>query len=284
MRVISDIISIRTAIKNLLSDNKSVGLVPTMGALHEGHLSLVKESVKTNDYTVATIFVNPLQFNNPEDLDNYPVSIDDDLRLLEAYGCNLIFVPSKEVMYKVNPVTSISLGYLEETMEGKHRPGHFQGVALVVLKLFNILNPTVAYFGQKDLQQYRIIEKMVQDISLDIQLRMIPTVREDSGLAMSSRNRRLTDRSRKTAAEIYRALALTSDAIKHRDSIEVSLGKALDHISNHPDIQIEYLELVKLEDLMPVKSLSESDQLALCFAGYVDNIRLIDNLIIDLKE
>ena len=281
MKVIQDIRSIRNAINGVRCSNKTIGLVPTMGALHEGHFSLIGAANKENDLTVVTIFVNPLQFNNAEDLKNYPSTYDDDLALLERKGCDIVFAPSAEEMYPKEPIINLSFGELADTMEGSFRPGHFSGVALVVMKLFNLLQPTQAYFGQKDLQQFKIIEQMVNDTSLDVLLKMMPIIREKSGLALSSRNKRLTDIGQAVAPQIYKALNLAAEAIKKGQSISESVALAENHLGRYTEIKLEYLLLVNLKDLHVVKRANGSDQLVLCFAGYVDHIRLIDNLIIN---
>jgi pantoate--beta-alanine ligase len=284
MKVFTDLSSARMAVKSIKHANQTIGLVPTMGALHYGHLSLVSAAKKDNDITIVTIYVNPLQFNNKDDLKNYPSSIEKDISLLKQHDCDILFIPANDIMYPTDPVTRLSFGALEDSMEGKFRPGHFGGVALVVLKLFHLLQPTIAYFGQKDLQQFKIIEKMVFDTSMDIQLKMMPIIREKSGLALSSRNRRLDARGKIIAPEIFRALKITVDAIKKGDSVKSSIDAALNYLVQYPDIKIEYLTLVNLKDLMAVETTNGFDQLVLCFAGFIGEIRLIDNIIINKKE
>lgn len=280
MEVFQDILSTLTAINSIRQSSKSIGLVPTMGALHEGHLSLLKASNRENDITIATIFVNPIQFNNPEDLENYPSNYESDLSVLEEIGCDIVFAPSTEEMYPQAPTIKLSFGEMENIMEGAFRPGHFSGVALVVMKLFNIIQPTHAYFGQKDLQQFKIIEKMVSDTSLAVDLKMMPIIRENTGLALSSRNSRLSISGEKIAPQIYRALLLVESKVIRGDSIKESLLAAEDLLSQYPEIKLEYLTLVNLKDLHVVESSNETNQLVLCFAGYIDGVRLIDNIII----
>lgn len=280
MKVYQDIFSVRKAINGLRQMDKSVGLVPTMGALHEGHFSLINAANQENDITIVTIFVNPIQFNNPEDLKNYPLTYKDDLAILDKIGCDVVFAPSVKEMYPKEPVINLSFGEMEEIMEGVHRPGHFKGVALVVMKLFNIIQPTRAYFGQKDLQQFKIVEQMVADTTMNVDLRMMPIVRQKSGLALSSRNHRLTDTGNEIASQIYKALRLAADEIKKGTPVKESITLAENHLAGYQEIKLEYLILVNLKDLHSVETASGDDQLALCFAGYIDNIRLIDNLII----
>ena len=284
MKVYQEILSTRTAIKAIRQSNKSIGLVPTMGSLHEGHFSLIRASKKENDVTIVTIFVNPIQFNNIDDLKNYPSSFDEDLLILEEIGCDMVFTPAIEEMYPEEPVINLSFGEMEEVMEGAYRPGHFRGVALVVIKLFNILQPTRAYFGQKDLQQLKIIEQMVLDTSMDLTLKMMPIIREHSGLALSSRNYRLTEIGRGTAQQIYSALNVAAKELKKGNSIKKSIARAKDHLAEYQEIKLEYIQLVNLKDLHVVETANDSNQLVLCFAGYIDNIRLIDNLIINRSE
>ena len=283
MRVFQDIITVRKEIQDIRKLNKSIGLVPTMGALHDGHFSLIKASKSENDITIVSIFVNPLQFNNPDDLTNYPSNIDEDLLVLDRIGCNLVFAPAVDEMYPQKPVIKFSFGEMENIMEGAFRPGHFSGVALVVMKLFSILQPTRAYFGQKDLQQFKVIEQMVYDTSTDVILKMMPIIREKSGLALSSRNNRLSKTGREIAAHIYKALCMVADSITKGNPIKEAIVLAENHLDDYPEIKLEYLTVVNLKNLQAVKAANGSDQVVLCFAGYIDEIRLIDNLIINSK-
>jgi len=280
MEVIKDILSARTATNSIRQANKSIGLVPTMGALHKGHLSLIRASKRENNITIVSIFVNPIQFNNPEDLKNYPSNYESDLTVLEEIGCDIVFAPSTEEMYPLAPTIKLSFGELENIMEGAFRPGHFSGVALVVMKLFNILQPSHAYFGQKDIQQYKVIEKMVSDTSLAVDIKMMPIIREKSGLALSSRNSRLSIHGKRVAPQIFKTLLLVEDKIIRGESVKDSIIAAEEQFSQYPEIKVEYLTLVNLKDLQVEESSNESNQLVLCFAGYIDGVRLIDNLII----
>jgi pantoate--beta-alanine ligase len=255
-----------------------------MGALHAGHTSLVAAAKKANNITVTYIFVNPIQFNKKEDLENYPSSLEEDLEILAAEGCDIVFVPNKNEMYPEEPEIQISLGIIESALEGAERPGHFNGVALVVLKLLNIIQPTLAYFGQKDLQQFRVIEKLVNDVSLDINLVMMPIVREESGLALSSRNQRLSELGNNIAANIFKALKLAANKLSEGATIPKSLESSKEYFSGYPDIRIEYLTLVNYKDLSIVETASDADRLVLCFAGYIEGVRLIDNIIIDIGK
>lgn len=270
----------RSIIKGLKSANKTIGLVPTMGALHQGHISLVRESLIANNVTIVTIFVNPIQFNNPEDFEKYPNSIQDDLDLLEDLGVDYVFMPAVSEMYAEDPIINLSFGHLEKVMEGKHRPGHFSGVAIIVAKLFNILAPDRAYFGQKDLQQLKIIEQMVSDLSMDVDLIMMPIIREKNGLAMSSRNRRLSRQGQEIASQISSSLIMAHDIlIKGGENSEAVLSAKV-YLEQYQEINTEYLELVSYKDLRPVTADTQTNRLVLCFAGYVEGIRLIDNVIV----
>ena len=284
MEVIKKIGAARDKIAALKGDGISIGLVPTMGALHQGHLSLVERSTSENDITIASIFVNPIQFNNKKDLTKYPVSIKEDLAALEENGCSYVFMPSVDEMYPSDPKTSVSFGRLDTIMEGKHRPGHFNGVAIVVAKLFAILSPTRAYFGQKDLQQYKIIEQLVRDLSLAVEMRMMPIIREANGLAMSSRNQQLSNLGKEISGEIYTSMNQAADSIMKGLPASQAIEQAYNHLMKFEAIQVEYFEVVNFDNLSEVRTETNNDPLVLCFAGYVENIRLIDNLIIERKK
>ncbi len=255
-------------------------MVPTMGALHRGHLSLVHASVEENDITVVTIFVNPIQFNNPEDLLNYPKTLDKDLQLLSQTDDVVAFVPSTEEIYPVKPFLKFHFGHLEYDMEGEFRSGHFNGVAMVVAKLLNIVNPDKAYFGQKDLQQFAVIRQLVDDLSFPVELKCMPIIRESDGLALSSRNRRLSPAERQVAPIFHQALKLSSVLIAEDAEIRVIDQKVQD-LFESSEAQLEYFKIVDPISMEPVESISEKTKVALCIAGYVGEIRLIDNLIVE---
>ena len=273
---------LKEAVDEFRKSNLSIGLVPTMGALHKGHISLIEMSNMHYDVTIATIFVNPTQFNNTEDLAKYPRNEEADIALLSKTGCRVVFIPSVDEIYANPLVITLNFGYLEHIMEGKHRSGHFNGVGLVVAKLLGIARPDGAYFGQKDLQQFRIISRLVSDLDIPVQLHLAPIVREENGLAMSSRNERLTAEQRQLAGNLYKSLSLSSDLLYSGvPQQEVKLAvydffKALD------GVDLEYFEIVDFETLENIPSLNEGDQLALCLAAYVAGVRLIDNLVIEL--
>lgn len=278
MRIIESPEDIHRFIKEKKRHSMQIGLVPTMGALHRGHISLFETSVRENDLTVGSIFVNPIQFNNNQDLDLYPRTIEADLKVLESIGCEVVFLPSPEAMYSIKPQVRINFGPLEDKMEGSHRPGHFNGVGIVVAKLFNLIMPDKAYFGQKDLQQYLIIKQLVNDFSFSVNLTCCPIVREADGLAMSSRNVRLTPQNRPLAAQLYKALQLGAEQLTK--GVEKAKSEVRNFLSDTKQIQLEYFEIVDSETLQEVNNVNFSKGIALCIAANLDNIRLIDNLII----
>ncbi len=257
----------------------SVGLVPTMGALHQGHISLIKASRKANDITVCSIFVNPAQFNNPADLEKYPRTPDEDLRLLGEAGCDVVFCPQVTTMYPQPSQLSIAFGHLDKILEGEFRPGHFSGVGLVVAKLFNIVLPDTAYFGQKDFQQFKIISKLVEELKFNVKLVCVPIVREAGGLAMSSRNKRLDSSQREVARLLYQSLVKTKDGLLQGESLG-SLQKAADEILSRNGVKLEYLALARRDDLTLITETNAPQDCVLLIAAFVGEIRLIDNLFL----
>jgi pantoate--beta-alanine ligase len=252
-----------------------------MGALHEGHLSLVKRCNAQNDYTVVSIFVNPAQFNNPEDLEKYPRNSTRDLALLEAHNCDVVFMPSVEEMYPRPTRLRIDFGQVENRLEGAFRPGHFHGVGLVVSKLFNIVQPARAYFGQKDLQQYVIINQLVNDLSFPVSLHCEPIVREETGLAMSSRNERLTPLEREKASALFKALKSAEEQVCTGNKSFAEISQDMMEWLSAQDVRPEYFEIVKAEDLGEVHREDLPVELAICVAAFVGEVRLIDNIIIE---
>jgi pantoate--beta-alanine ligase len=270
-------------LKKERNSGKSIGFVPTMGALHDGHISLIQASIAENDLTVASIFVNPLQFNNKKDLELYPRNLEKDLKMLEKAGCNVVFFPSAEEIYKETPVLKLHFGKLEEVMEGKFRPGHFNGVAIVVSKLFHYVSPDKAYFGQKDLQQVCVIRQLVKDLSFPFTLVSCPILREKDGLAMSSRNTRLSIQNRPIAAKIYEALQLAKKALL-AEGIENTQKTVKKFLKQYKELELEYFEIADGETLEPVSNVKEHNQVALCIAVYLDGVRLIDNELITIRN
>lgn len=283
IKVISDPVHMHEIAMDCMKREQSLGLVPTMGALHDGHLQLVRKSLEDNDCTVVSIFVNPLQFNSKEDLDKYPRTFEEDLTILKEEGVDYVFSPSDEEFYKNEPIIKIDFGSLETVLEGEHRPGHFKGVGLVVSKLFNVISPNRAYFGLKDLQQYLLIKQMGKDLSFPVEVVGVDTIREKSGLAMSSRNRRLSDEGLKVASNIYRTLLTIKEDILSKENLEDSLVKGRAILERIGGIQVEYLEVVDGSTLEALVDIQGKDELAICFAGYVEGIRLIDNLYLRLN-
>jgi pantoate--beta-alanine ligase len=272
---------IKQRIASMKKEGRSIGLVPTMGALHAGHLSLVRTSLRQNDITVVSIFVNPTQFNNKEDLVRYPRMLDNDLPLLEKEGCDLVFVPDEKEMYPEPDLRVFSFGNLDKVMEGKFRPGHFNGVAQIVTKLFDMVVPDRAYFGQKDFQQLTIIRKLAGDCRYPVEIVACPIVREADGLAMSSRNTRLSPEERQHAALISKTLfrAQKTDA----SVSPARLKKAVvETINKDPFLEVEYFEIVDDITLQPVKNWDMPGAKVGCIAVYAGKVRLIDNITFNL--
>jgi pantoate--beta-alanine ligase len=264
------------------AQDKRIGLVPTMGALHKGHLSLLDYIKNHCAIRVCSVFVNPTQFNNAEDLEKYPRPIQHDLQLLEDNGCDVVFMPTVEEMYGENESWTIDLGELDQVLEGASRPGHYQGVTQIVKKLFDLVKPHVACFGQKDYQQFLVIQKMVEIFSLDIDLLMCPTIREKDGLAMSSRNVRLSPEGRQQALAIYQTLkdlqenCLLLGVLKARE-------KAMKTLKESDGITLEYLEICDPETLKDIQVSNKKGQFVALAAVWVEGVRLIDNIIIKLE-
>lgn len=271
----------RSMIAEERKKNHSIGFVPTMGALHAGHLSLVKKAKEENDICIVSIFVNPLQFNNKEDFNKYPIQSDQDIHLLKQAGCNIIFMPEITDFYPSEPGISVNVGLLDSILEGAHRPGHFSGVAIVICKLFNIIQPDKAYFGQKDLQQVAVINQLVRELSFQVEIISCPIIREKSGLAMSSRNMRLTDKGRELAANIYKALCLMAEKIITGEPDAKTIQQVgMQFLATIPQIKVEYLEIVNGETLENVSSITQRSKIGICIAAFVEDVRLIDNLVI----
>lgn len=273
------LISLLSAEKN---NHKTIGLVPTMGALHKGHISLVTRALEENDLVVVSIFVNPTQFNNPEDLAKYPKTLDKDLRLLEDLNDQIIiFAPSAQEMYQDN-ISSEKFDFdgLELQMEGKFRPGHFDGVGTIVKKLFNTIRPNRAYFGEKDYQQLQIIKKLTEKEHLDVQIIECPITREESGLAMSSRNERLPEDLRIKAAFIYKTISKAKEKF-NTHSIQQILDWIHDQFNNHNDFDLEYAEIAEQKTLKSVKVKKNGEHYRLFVAVYANDIRLIDTIALN---
>ncbi len=281
MELLKTIEEVRKYCFSSQKEGLQVGLVPTMGALHEGHLSLVRSAGNDTDRVVASIFVNPIQFNNSSDLAKYPRTLEKDLEMLEKAGCHAVFAPSEEEMYAAKPLVSMHFGSLETVMEGAFRPGHFSGVGVVVAKLFNIIRPDQAYFGQKDLQQFLVIQQMVKDLSIPVRLHCCPVIREVDGLAMSSRNVRLTAQNRPVAARIYESLKLGASLLRKKESVDATKKAVADFLAQYKELHPEYFEIADGVTLAPVVKAEEHARIALCTAVFLDGVRLIDNLVME---
>lgn len=256
---------------------KTLGIVPTMGALHEGHLSLVRRALQENDYTLASIFVNPIQFNNPEDLVKYPRTPEQDLKMLEDTGCHAVFMPSIEEMYPTEVTEVYDFGHLDKVMEGAFRPGHFNGVAIVVRRLFEIVQPHRAYFGEKDFQQLAIIRALVSKYEIPVEIVPCPIVREPDGLAMSSRNMRLKPADRSKAPHIYRTLLAARDMVPKHSIAEVKTW-VVQNLKRVEGIEPEYFEIASAENLLPVNEWNEAPVVMGFVAVWLGGVRLIDNI------
>jgi pantoate--beta-alanine ligase len=265
---------------SLQNEGKTIGLVPTMGALHQGHMSLVERARAENDFVVVTIFVNPTQFNDPSDLDHYPSTLDQDLELLRQLEADLVFVPSVKEMYPEEDTRTFDLGGLDKVMEGKHRQGHFNGVAQIVSKLFLLIRPHQAYFGQKDFQQLVIIRKLVELLKINLTIVSCPIIRENDGLAMSSRNTRLSKEDRKLAPFIYETLVHASELMEALSPSQLKEWVIL-QFKKQSALELEYFEIVEDKELKPINAWAEEVNKVACLAVLLGELRLIDNLNFD---
>lgn len=279
MQIIRTVSELESFVGKTLGNGKTIGLVPTMGALHEGHLSLVKRAVEENDVALVSVFVNPTQFNNPNDLATYPRDEENDFRLLAQAGATVVFAPSVEEMYPEGTKSDhvFELGTAAEVMEGKFRPGHFQGVAQVVSRLFRLCRPTRAYFGEKDFQQIAVIRNMVESEHIDVELVPVPIKRADDGLALSSRNALLTESQRKIAPEIHATLAYSVEYSKEH-SVQATHDTVVERLNAMPELEVEYFEIVDGRTLLPIEEWSESPDIVGCITVYCGKVRLIDNI------
>ena len=279
MQVLDTTNKLITTIEQLKKEGKKIGFVPTMGALHEGHLSLVKECKKNSDITIVSIFVNPTQFNDPQDLKVYPRTLNEDLELLKSADCDIVFTPSEEEIYpQPDRTRQFNFAYLETVMEGAKRPGHFNGVGQVVSRLFDIVSPNKAFFGMKDFQQVAIIKQMVKQLEYPIEIVPCPIIREENGLAKSSRNSLLSEEHKKNAPHIYATL---KKALTFAPEMSVSQLKKwiIDEINSNPFLETEYVEIVDDTKLKVVNDWSEECTKVACVAVYAGKIRLIDNIV-----
>ena len=280
MKVINKTSDLQAIIEQFKNDGKSIGLVPTMGALHKGHLSLVKNSISNNDITVVSIFVNPTQFNNPNDLASYPRTVEKDLELLQTVGCDVVFAPEADDIYSQSETDSrfeFDFEGLDKVMEGKFRPGHFNGVVQIVSKLFDLVRPNRAYFGEKDFQQLAIIRLMTRRYNLPIEIVPCPIVREDSGLALSSRNSLLKDNEKQVAQHIYAVLNESRQFVPQTE-VEELKQCVIAAIEQKPELKVEYFDIVDGHTLKSIGKWDECDYVVGCITVFCGDVRLIDNI------
>ncbi len=288
IKIIKDIETIHAEIAALKKNGAKIGFVPTMGFLHKGHTSLIERSVKECDVTAVSIFINPIQFGRGEDFDSYPRNTQRDKSIISKTGARYVFMPEQKTMYGDDFKTSVSVKKLGKIMCGRHRPGHFDGVCTVVLKLFNIISPDIAYFGRKDFQQLFIIKKMVEDLNINIKIKDCPTVREEDGLAMSSRNRYLSEIERKNAPILFKTLQ-TAAAMTERKNISIKRIKSisLKMLNCNPCVKsVDYFDFRNCETLDEIKSLGNyfkgdaRSGILIAAAIRIGSTRLIDNVVI----
>lgn len=278
MKIIQSKADLKDYLQKERNNNKTIGFVPTMGALHAGHMSLVDICVSQNDVCVVSIFVNPTQFNDPRDLETYPRTLEEDTLLLEKAGCNYVFAPTVEEMYPEPDTRVFDFGRISEVMEGAHRPGHFNGVAQVVSKLFDIVEPDNAYFGEKDFQQIAVIRAMVKQLHLPVKIHACPILRESDGLAMSSRNVRLTPALRQKAPLIARTLKESTKFVP-RNNVREVIGYVVDTLNKEPELRVEYYEIVDGNSLEALSDWNDSDYIVGCITVFCGDVRLIDNIL-----
>ncbi|MFW6159895.1 MAG: pantoate--beta-alanine ligase [Acidobacteriota bacterium] len=279
MKLYKQIPQLRKKLKEVRKKGQTIGFVPTMGFLHQGHLSLVRESVKETDFTVVSVFVNPTQFGPEEDFLKYPRDLDRDVKLLETEGVKAVFSPSADEMYPEGYSTYVEVHGLQDKLCGRSRTGHFRGVCTVVLKMFNIIRPDIAFFGQKDAQQAVIIRRMVRDLNLDVKIEILPIIRDKDGLALSSRNAYLSSKERPAALVLSRSLRLAEKKFAEGERDVRKLKKAMEEIIiREPSVRIDYLEIVDpdtLESVTVIKGYA-----LVTVAVFIGRVRLIDNTIL----
>lgn len=277
MKQFETISALQEALERERQKGRTIGFVPTMGALHDGHISLVKHCKSLYEVVVVSVFVNPTQFNDAKDLETYPRNLSADATLLEKNGCDYLFAPSVAEIYPEPDTREFDFGFIGQTMEGSHRPGHFNGVAQVVSKLFEIVRPHGACFGEKDFQQIAIIQSMVRQLSLPVEIVRCPIFREPSGLALSSRNQRLSQEALLFAPRIAQILQ-ESRSLKSTHSPQEVQAWVLEQLTNTEHLKPEYYEIVEAETLQPITSWTEAQDAVGCVTCYCDDVRLIDNI------
>ena len=277
MKIIEKVDELRQEIAKARQENKSIGLVPTMGALHGGHRSLVERARRENDVVVVSVFLNPTQFNNKEDLRTYPRTAEADAALLEECGVDIAFMPTVDEIYPEPDTRIFDLGSVTQVMEGAMRPGHFNGVCQIVSKLFEMTQPTRAYFGEKDFQQIAVIRAMIKQLGFELDVVQCPCVREADGLAKSSRNVRLTPEARRAAPNIYGTLRASLDFARHH-SVEQTHDWVVATINAWPEMEVEYFSIVDGTTLLPVTNRDETSYIVGCVTVYCGDVREIDNI------
>ena len=276
MHIFTTVFQIQNYLSSLPTE-KSIGFVPTMGALHDGHLSLIRQAKSQNDLCISSIFVNPIQFNNQKDLEKYPRTYDEDVEMLKGAFCDVLFYPEVKEMYPVPDTTKYDFNHLDRVMEGEFRPGHFRGVAVVVRRLFEIIKPHRAYFGKKDFQQLKIVESLVKQFSLSPEIVGCEIIREKDGLAMSSRNMRLNDHQRLAAPLIYEAL-LKAKQIAKQYTVSETIRYVMDTINSNKELHVEYFKICDSQSLLEIESWETSKTPMGFIVVNVGEIRLIDNI------
>lgn len=277
MKIADNIKELKQYLNKERESKKQIGFVPTMGALHAGHISLVRKCVDENDVTVVSIFVNPTQFNDKRDLETYPRTPEQDFALLEAAGCDYVFAPNEKEIYPETDTRVFNFGRVAEVMEGKFRPGHFNGVGQVVSKLFDIVEPQKAYFGEKDFQQIAVIREMVHILNQPVEIIACPILREADGLALSSRNTRLTPEQRQKAPRIARVLKESTNFVGKK-SVRDTIDFVVHAINEEPDMKVEYYEIVDAKTLEAISDWADSTDPVGCITVYCGQVRLIDNI------
>lgn len=281
MKTFTTVESLRTELDEVRNEGQAIAFVPTMGALHQGHISLIKTALENASCSIASIFVNPTQFNNPEDLTKYPRTLKEDSEMLEKAGCKYLFAPSVEEIYPngTSQKVQIDLKGMDEIMEGKFRPGHFEGMLQVVKRLLDIVDPDILIMGQKDYQQFSIVNQMIMQLNMPIKLIVAPTMRESDGLAMSSRNRRLTTDMRCNSTVLYKALQYAESNVQADNIAE--LEKTCKRLIEAQDLKPEYFEIVDATDLSQIRKYKDDRKIVACVAAWAGEVRLIDNLILN---
>lgn len=273
MLVINKVQELKEIQRRLHEEGKTIGLVPTMGALHSGHYSLLERARQENDIVVCSIFVNPVQFNNAEDLEKYPRTLEQDLAYIEKVA-NIVFAPTVDEVFPTPPTEKYDFGTLETVMEGAFRPGHFNGVGVIVKRLFDWTEPYRAYFGEKDFQQLAIIQELVRQYALNIEIVPCPIVREASGLALSSRNARLSETDRKTAAKIHQIL----ESSRNCTTLQETQHFVEEEIAKVPEFTLDYFAIANARTLQPIENFSDAETVIGCIAVFIGGVRLIDNV------